>query len=260
VPYLNALPLTHGITDSVLFRTPAQLARMLRAKQLDAALVSVTEILASQEYVVLDGVAVASAGEVKSVLLAHRAPLETITEVACDRASLTSAALLRVLLADRGLRPAFVPLESYAEAWDCDAVLLIGDRALEFLQQPGDHRIWDLGAAWSRLTGLPFVYAAWAIRAEAATDSLYELLTEAKRNGLANLRRLVHSRAEFDPAFSLEYLTRNIRFDLGEAEKAGLNHFAKLLSEQGLGPVWAPRYVRGRTVVGTSLGSPLEHP
>src|SRR5438552_9495096 len=112
VPYLNAVPLTRGLEDQVLFVTPAKLAEMLRRDELEAALVSVTEVLFNDRYDVLDGIAVASLGEVKSVFLAHRRPLAEVQQVFCDTASLTSVNLLRILLAERGLRPEFKPLAS----------------------------------------------------------------------------------------------------------------------------------------------------
>src|SRR5207249_9098281 len=113
VPYLNAVPLTRGLEDQVIFATPSRLAEMLQRDELDAALVSVTEVLFTDRYDVLDGIAVASLGEVKSVLLAHRRPLEQAKEIFCDPASLTSVQLLRVLLAERGLQPEFRPLPNY---------------------------------------------------------------------------------------------------------------------------------------------------
>src|SRR5678815_3196299 len=87
VAYLNAVPLTRGLESEIIFATPSKLAEMLRRNELDAALVSITEVLFNDSYDVLDGIAVASLGEVKSVLLAHRKPLAEITEVFCDPAS-----------------------------------------------------------------------------------------------------------------------------------------------------------------------------
>src|SRR6185369_13085862 len=84
VPYLNAVPLTRGIEDEIVFVTPAKLAEMLRRDELDAALVSITEVLFNDRYDVLDGVAVASLGEVKSVFVAHRYPLAEVKEIFCD--------------------------------------------------------------------------------------------------------------------------------------------------------------------------------
>src|SRR6266478_4885704 len=88
VRYLNAVPLTRGLEEQVVFATPSQLAGMLDRDELDAALVSVTEVLLKDRYDILDGVAIASLGEVKSVLLAHRKPINEIREVFCDTASL----------------------------------------------------------------------------------------------------------------------------------------------------------------------------
>ena len=128
VEYLNAVPLTRGIEDQIVFTTPARLAELLRRDELDAALVSITEVLFNDRYDILDGIAIASLGEVYSVLLAHKKPLKEAKEIFCDTASLTSVNLLKVLLAERGLKPEFKPLENYEAAADKDFVLLIGDK------------------------------------------------------------------------------------------------------------------------------------
>src|SRR5271170_8365311 len=116
VHYLNAVPLTRGIEGEVTFATPARLAEMLRHDELDAALVSLTEVLLNDRYDILDGIAIASFGEVYSVLLAHKKPLEEAEEIFCDTASLTSVNLLKVLLAEKKLYPQFKPLENYEAA------------------------------------------------------------------------------------------------------------------------------------------------
>src|SRR5437879_3192026 len=138
VPYLNAVPLTRGLEEQIIFVTPSKLAEMLQRDELDAALVSVTEVLFNDRYDVLGGIAVASLGEVKSVLLAHKKPLEEAREIFCDPASLASVQLLRVLLAERGLKPEFKPLHNYDFASLPDFALLIGDPALDFLLGPHD--------------------------------------------------------------------------------------------------------------------------
>src|SRR5580658_10897833 len=96
VPYLNAVPLTRGLEEQILFAPPSELARMLQRDELDAALVSLTEVLMHDRYDILDGIAVASLGEVKSVFLAHRQPLAEMREIYCDTASLSSVNLLKV--------------------------------------------------------------------------------------------------------------------------------------------------------------------
>jgi len=244
VPYLNAAPLTYGLEDEVLLVPPDKLATKLRADELDAALVSVTEVLFHDGYDVLDGVAIASHGEVKSVFLTHRMPLDQITEVHCDPASLTSVNLLRVLLAERGCRPAFIPLGHYEDAEMHDAVLLIGDPAITFLRGPHpQHTIWDLGKSWQVLTGLPFVYAVWALRRGRHSDLLRQKLRNAKANGLAHLSAIVETRREFDPPFRRAYLGGHIQYDLGPAEKRGVVKFVELLRKHGTEIVFEPNYV-----------------
>ena len=244
VHYLNAAPLTRDLAGDVVFTTPAQLAEMLRKDELDAALVSITEVLHHDRYDILDGIAIASLGEVYSVLLAHRKPLAEVREVFCDTASLTSVNLLKVLLAERGLHPEFKPLESYAAAGEKDFVLLIGDRAIEFQRAPHAHEIYDLGSAWTELTGLPFVYAVWALRRGIENRDLRLDLREAKNFGLETLETIIETRPEFDEAFRRDYFEWHIHYHLAEDEKRAIAKFCELLEKHRLGPIYPPTFVR----------------
>lgn len=242
VDSLNAVPLTRGLEGEIKYAWPSQLAAMLRRDELDAALVSIVEVLFTDRYDVLDGIAIASLGEVKSVFLAHRQPLEEVREVFCDPASLTSVSLLKVLLAERGLKAEFKPLPSYEEASKLDAVLLIGDRALDFSFAGHPHTIWDLGEAWSGLTNLPFVYAVWALR-RIPNAPLRRTLREARDFGLDTLEHIVSDRKEYTREFRQDYLGWHIHYHLGTDEKNGIARFMELLRKHGLGPVHEPRFV-----------------
>lgn len=243
VSYLNAVPLTRGLEDQVIFATPSELAGMLRRDELDAALVSVVEVLFTDRYDILDGIAIASLGEVKSVLLAHRRPLEEAREVYCDSASLTSIELARVLLAERGIKPEFKPLPSYDFAQMPDYALLIGDRALDLLLGPHGHELWDLGAAWYEQTELPFVYAVWALRRGIENGNLRRLLREARDFGLDTLDSIVRSRTDYNLEFRQDYLSWHIHFHLGTDEKRGLARFIELLRKHGSRPLFEPKFV-----------------
>ena len=243
VGYLNTVPLTRGIEDEVIYATPAKLAEMLRRDELDAGLVSVVEVLFHDRYDILDGIAIASLGEVRSVLLAHRKPLSEAKEVFCDTASLTSVELLRVLLAERGLRPEFKPLASYDSSVLPDYALLIGNPALDFALAPHEHEIWDLGAAWYELTNLPFVYAVWALRRGVENSALRRQLREARDFGLDTLDSIIRTRPEYDYDFRKDYLSWHIHYHLGADEKRGLARFMEFLRRQGRGPLTEPRFV-----------------
>jgi chorismate dehydratase len=240
---LNAVPLTRGLEEEVIYATPSRLAEMLQRDELDAALVSVVEVLFNARYDILDGIAIASLGEVKSVVLAHRKPLVEVTEVFCDTASLTSVQLLRVLLAERGLKPEFKPLASYDFAALPDYAMLIGDPALDFALSPREHEIWDLGAAWYELTNLPFVYAIWALRRGVENSALRRILREARDFGLDTLDSIIRTRTEYTYDFRKDYLGWHIHYHLGSDEKRGLAKFMELLRRHGCGPIHEPRFV-----------------
>jgi predicted solute-binding protein len=246
VKALNAVPLTRGIESEVIYDVPSRLAQMLQRDELDAALVSVVEALFHDRYDILDGIAVASLGEVKSVFLAHRKPLAEAKEIFCDPASLTSVTLLKVLLAERGLKPEFKLLEDYATAKAKDFVLLIGDPALDFYfanESEPTHEIFDLGTEWTELTKLPFVYAVWAMRRDVHTPELRRQLREAYDFGLDTLDHLITSRTEYTLAFRKDYLGWHIHYHLAEDEKRGIAKFVELLRKHGFGPVFEPKFV-----------------
>ena len=194
------------------------------------------------KYDILDGVAVASLGEVKSVFLAHRQPLEEIKEIHCDTASLAGFNLLKVLLAERGLKPTLTPLASYAEASTKENVFLIGDRAIDFLFGNYDHQIFDLGAAWYELTKLPFVYAVWALRRGVKNDELRRQLHSAKVFGMETLDNIINTRPEYTLDFRKDYLGWHIHYHLGTDERRGIAKFVELLRKHGLGPVYEPKF------------------
>ena len=244
MPYLNAAPLTRGIESELTFATPAKLAELLRRDELDAALVSITEVLLQDRYDILDGIAIASLGEVYSVVLAHKQPLAEAKEIFCDTASLTSVNLLKVLLAEQGLKPEFKPLESYEVAAEKDFVLLIGDRAIEFQRSPHSHQIYDLGAAWLDMTQMPFVYAVWALRRGVAEiRELKRELRESKQFGIEAIDTIIETREEFDEDFRRDYFEWHIHFHLAEDEKRAIAKFGELLEKHNLGTVFPPKYV-----------------
>ena len=147
------------------------------------------------------------------------------------------------LLAERGWSPTFEPLPDYARATELENLLLIGNPGIDFLRAPHEHAICDLGTAWYELTGLPFVYAVWALRRGHHDEALRAKLLAAKENGLANLAQIITEHPDYDAEFRQAYLGGHIRYDLGEAEKAGLGRFIELLKKHGDQSVYEPIFV-----------------
>jgi predicted solute-binding protein len=243
VPYLNAVPLTHGLESETVFLPPSRLGPELRAGRLDAALLSVTEALFHEGHDLLAGPGVVSRGPVYSVGVAHRVPLEDVRELHVDTASCTSVNLLRVFLARRGLSPRLVPLADYSAAPSLDAVMLIGNAAIDFRRAGHAHAWWDFGATWWEEERLPFVYAAWVLRRVPGLAGLHARLRRAAAEGVAALPRTVADRTEYDVAFRRRYLGGWIHFDIDDAARAGVARFAECLRGLGGAPVFEPRWV-----------------
>jgi len=233
VQYLNSKPLIYGFDGRVIFDHPSGLARDLAAGKLDVALVPTFEALRSPHYTLAEGVGIACDGPVYSVFLAHRGPLAELGSVALDPASLTSVHLLQVLLREyHGARPELHDLSAFPEK--AEAALIIGNQAIEFRQQdPDGYQILDLGEEWKRCTGLPFVFAPWLLRPDLPEAArVAEELRALKRHGIAHLDDIIRAEPR-DPAFTREYLTRHIRFELGDREKAGIAKYGELLAKHG---------------------------
>ena len=227
VPYLNARPLLHGLEAEL--EVPTALSRRFHAGDFDAALLPVYETLRLANPRIADGFCIGSLGAVHSVIVAHRLALEQTPEIVLDPSSRTSAHLLQILLSDH--LKISVRLVERSGAPDA-ARLIIGDPAIRFQERRDpDWLIFDLGRSWHEWTGLPFVFAAWTL-AESAPPGTADLLRQAARNGLA--ARPAIAAKESDPVAALDYLTRSIRFPLGDQERRGILEFRNRLIASGL--------------------------
>ncbi|MBM3995291.1 MAG: menaquinone biosynthesis protein [Planctomycetes bacterium] len=244
VSYLNTKPLVYELESlaapaQLILDYPSRLADHMASGDLDVALIPVIEYFRAGSYSLVPNIAIASCGPVLSVTLFSRTPWSGIRTVALDEGSRTSAALTQILLRKKhGVEAQVCPLllDRSAEEIDADAVLLIGDRAMHACL-PGFRYAFDLGQEWHDWTGLPFVYAAWAVRPGVDLGPVLEALYEAKRLGMENVGPIAAREAphlKLDAGFCRRYLANIIRFDLGPRELAGLHHYYMLASELGL--------------------------
>ena len=249
VSYLNTLPLVRGLRRrgpfDVRFDVPSRCAALLHEGAIDVGLIPSIEVLRG-DYSVAPGVAIASEGPVASVALFSRVPVPAIRRIALDTSSRTSAALVRVLCAERfGITPAFEPhgpdLPAMLRAHD--AALVIGDNALY-----ADHgRLGvlkvDLGEEWTAHTGLPFVWAAWVGRPSALTAEVCEALRDSRDEGLAALEDIASEYAEGDEHrrdVARRYFRDNMRYHLGDRHVAAMERFYRSAAAVGVVPEARP--------------------
>jgi chorismate dehydratase len=240
VPYLNPLPLyftlRHRSDIEIFLDFPSNLGARLENGECDAALLPVADHIRGIGDGLLGDAIVGATGEVRSVMLFSRVPLEEITSVALDTSSHSSVALIQVILRDFvSLKPTFVPHGPQLEAMlqVADAAVLIGDPALSAFQNPGALHVYDMAGLWHRFTGLSFVFAAWTARpALEGRDELASLLNRARDEGEKCIPQIVAANpigTSLPDAVVASYLSNAIQYRLTPSHRAGLEEFRRRL-------------------------------
>jgi chorismate dehydratase len=241
--YLNSAPIVYAFTEGsqrdrctiASDPAPAACARMLAGGHVDGALIPSIEYQRIPGLAIARGVCVAARREVRSVLLLSRVPLAEIRSVALDEQSRTSAALVRILLERRGVRARYAQAAPDLAAMLAanDAALMIGDPAMA--APKAGLEVTDLATLWRDETGLPFVFAVWAVRPDRVAGSGLDF-REAAREGLAEAPRIAarfSASLGLDPASLLDYLTSSIHYELDAESLDGLELFYRLAAEAG---------------------------
>ena len=244
VTYLNTVPLVWGMLHGtqvsevdLSFSIPSRCADRLREGSIDLGIVPVAEI-ARHQWTIVSEVGISCLGAVRSILLCSRSSFRNLKTLAADESSRTSVELARVVLAERyGCEPAIVPA---APDWrrmleQADGALIIGDPALRMDPDTLGCNYLDLGQEWFRMTGLPMVFAAWASRPELADSNqaarFRQITLGSYKFGAQHLDEIVaaeYTHRGVSEELAREYLTRHIRFEIGEAERRGLLAFYEL--------------------------------
>lgn len=240
VSYLNTVPLVWGMLHGpqheevqLSFSIPSVCADELEHGDIEAGLVPVVEI-ARQKLEMAPGVGIACFGAVRSILLLSRVPWREVRTLAADSSSKTSVQLARIILRERfGVEPQITARRPEFEQMlsEADAALLIGDPALRISIENPPFEYLDLGEEWRALTGLPFVFAAWAGKAGFPLERMAEIARGSYAFGKAHLDEIVqqeYSKRGISKDLAQHYLTRHIRFEIGLKEQEGLHAFLQL--------------------------------
>ena len=250
IQFLNCLPIYWGLMrsgaliDVELYKdTPDRLSNALVAGDLDIGPISLVEYLRhAEELLLLPDLAVGSDGPVLSVNIVSTCPLTELdgARVALGSTSRTGVTLARLLLAERyGIEPEYFrcPPELTTMLLEAAAGVLIGDAALRALYEAPRRglRITDLGQAWREWTGLPMVFAFWAVRRDFAAahpglvKDVHEAFLRSRDLCLAELDEVAEAGARWEPfdAATLATYFRALDFSLGPRQVAGLREFAR---------------------------------
>ncbi|BCJ72064.1 chorismate dehydratase [Catellatospora sp. IY07-71] len=269
IQFLNCLPIYWGLMRSGALidvdlhkDTPDRLSEALVAGHLDIGPISLVEYLRhADELLLLPDLAVGSDGPVLSVNVVSTRPLLELdgSRVALGSTSRTSVLLARMLLADRyGVTPDYFtsPPDLTAMLLEADAGVLIGDAALRALFEAPKRglAVTDLGQAWREWTGLPMVFAVWAVRRDFAAahpglvKDVHEAFLRSRDLCVAELDDVAAAAARWEPfdAATLASYFRVLDFSLGGRQISGLREFARraaLLGEAPALPEGGPEFM-----------------
>lgn len=234
ISYLNVEPFFHAfpwpLADAL---PPRALGEAVAEGRLDAGPLALADCIRLGGTLSLLPYGIASRERARSVFLFSSRAMTELggARIAVTGETSTSVRLLRMLLAFRDeVEPAaWVGLDEPA-----DALLLIGDAALRAHRGPWPHRLcFDLGREWTRWTGLPCVFAAWAIRTDAGAEArrtLAAALGDALETGLRSLDAIARARRDvgLSEAEVVAYL-RAFTYRFGPEEEKAIAEFRRLL-------------------------------
>ncbi|MEV6843732.1 menaquinone biosynthesis protein [Actinoplanes sp. NPDC051411] len=263
IQFLNCLPIYWGLMRSGALLdfelqkdTPDRLNNALVAGDLDIGPISLVEYLRhADELLLLPDLAVGSDGPVLSVNLISTKPLASLDKrpVALGSTSRTGVLLAQMLLAEKyGAEPEYFrcPPELTQMLLEADAGVLIGDPALRALYEAPKNGldVIDLGQAWREWTGLPMVFAVWAVRKDfaaanpGAVKDVHEAFQRSVELCLGELDEAAAAAARWEPfdAATLANYFRALDFSLGERQIAGLREFARHAAARGEVPPLPP--------------------
>jgi len=207
---------------------PAKIAEQLVRDEIDMGLVPVAIIPRLDDYYINGEYCIGSNGPVASVCLFSDVPIESVEAVLLDYQSRTSVQLARVLLEHYWkMSPRLVDAgkDFRDHIRGTTAGVVIGDRALE--QRKRSPYVYDLGEGWKKMTGLPFVFAAWISNKPLPKDFV-ERFDKANQAGLDHIEDVVRENPY--PIFDLHaYFTRFLDYRLDIPKRKGLEKFLQYL-------------------------------
>ena len=245
VSFLNSRPLIEGLDCEtadvdIVFDVPAALPGLLDRDAVDAALVPVIDLVhPGRSWSVVSDACIGCDGETLTVRVFSRVPPEEIRKLHVDGASHTSVTLASLIWQETyGTRLLVAPYDEGVSEDQCEAILLIGDRVINYRLIELDIET-DLGGAWKSLTGRPFVFAVWAAERGRDLGDLAAALGRARDRGLANLDHIAEHLAPgmgWPVELARRYLRHRLVFTLDRPMREGLNLFLELANRNGLVP------------------------
>ena len=162
---------------------------------------------------------------------------------------MTSKELLKYILREvYGVEPNFhyYSLKESDLPANPKALLAIGDDALKLLHSKRYPFVYDLAEEWYNITGLPFVFALWAVRRESygekkgEVEEFYRRLLKSREIGEGSYDEICREYSKglkLSEGLCRKYL-ETLNFHLGEEELKALETFSRKVGKE-----FKPRFI-----------------
>lgn len=238
VSYLNTYPFIFGLEQSELSYeckittdVPAICAEKLINNKADIGLVPVAIIPQLPYHKIITDYCIGAVGEVYTVLLLSKIPLNEIKEIYLDNESRTSVQLVKILAEKYWkINPEWVNIchSNTIVNDDFQSIVLIGDKTFSLRKKYP--YIYDLSEEWYKFTHLPFVFACW-IANKPLPEEFIQKFNKTIKIGVDNIDKVIDAFKDKIPenVNAREYYTRYISYNLDENKRKGLDLFLKYL-------------------------------
>ncbi|MCK5856763.1 MAG: menaquinone biosynthesis protein [Bacteroidales bacterium] len=238
VSYANTFPFIYGMKKVMDLSTfvlsqdvPAVCAEKLQAGQVDIGLIPLAKLNSIPNAKIISDYCIGAVGEVKTVLLMSRVPLDEIENVYLDPESRSSVNLIKVLAKhywNKDWTWSGVSMD-FPNPSVHQSIVLIGDKT--YNHRTNYPYIYDLAEAWTDFTGKPFVFAVWVANRELPNDFL-KTFNSALSFGLQNIPSALDVYGQVEQKEELlDYLNNYISYNLDDAKREGMNLFLEFLKE-----------------------------
>lgn len=250
IRYINTLPLFWRLLKypqenlELISDVPSVVNRRFWSGDIDVAMISTMSWIenGANDQNLLPEFCLKNHGGVLSVLLISKLPWSLLDgkHIGLTQSSETSVFILKTLLQHyEGFSNSYeyIAADHLNALSDCDAVLLIGDPAINAARLPHLH-YYDLGEIWLSKTGHPIVFAVSVRRQNLEEELLARVILEFKASlrqfrenprGVFDLARTYVSRTDFD----LERYFRRLDYTWDKETQSSIQ-FMKLLYQNSL--------------------------
>lgn len=244
ISYLNTAPFVYGLQHSdilqnidIAFDYPSECARKLQQNESDIGIIPVAALLSLPKYEIISNYCIGAVGAVRTVALFSNSPLEKIERIYLDYQSRTSVNLAKILSKNYWkITPEWMPFTPSQDANGLEpheGLVIIGDRV--FNSEKHYKYCYDLAEEWFKFTGLPFVFAVWA-SVKTLDNNFIDSFNSALSLGLQNIPLSVDNfnLKYLDRAEAIDYLNKNISYNLDDSKKKAIEMFLNQVKEVNL--------------------------